>query len=171
MESLARGELTPESFRSRFWAQTKLKVEEAQIYVHCGQVLNLVEMITDRYRPSWWAAAVYRVAIIMWATSIANLDSLIAGNHGHALTSNPGTGSTLQFPIDGVMPEHSSIIRYLRFNEGTPVLAHAEGEARAITPGNVLRYCIEILRKAEYETPLVKGILARLENLSQRVGL
>jgi hypothetical protein len=164
MEGLARGEIPEDEFRTGFWATTKLVVEEKQIYVHCGQVMNLIRMIPGRHRPPWWAAAVYRVAIVMWATSTANKPSRVMGDG----RGQKGDG-LLQFCIDGVMPDHSSITRYLRFNEGTPILAHAQGEDRTITPINVLRYCVDLLREADYMTPLVNGIVARLENLVERI--
>jgi hypothetical protein len=164
MESLARGEIPEEEFRTSFWATTKLVAEKKQIYVHCGQVMNLIRMIPGRHRPPWWAAAVYRVAVVMWATSIANRAS-------GAMEDGRGRNVdvSLQFSIDGVMPEHSSITRYLQFNEGVPVLAHAQGNDRAITPANVLYYCLDLLREADYMTPLVHGVVTRLDNLVGRM--
>lgn len=168
MEALARGETTVQNFCTSFWAKSKLRVEKSQIYVHCGQVLNLVRMMPERDRPPWWAAAVYRVCISMWATCIANNSSSSDECSSSVIHSTSAQGTGLTFPIDGVMPEHPSIARYLRFNEGSPVFKLTDGETSAITPINTLNYCVVLLQEAELETPLLKGISNRLEDLAMR---
>ncbi|GAB7356601.1 hypothetical protein MBLNU459_g7329t1 [Dothideomycetes sp. NU459] len=165
METLARGDTSPQSFRGGFWARTRLIDEKPQILVHCGQVMNVARMIPQRCRPPWWPAAIYRVSITMWATCIANPDATVS-----AKTASEGSSLHLAFPLDRLMPEHSSIVRYMRFREGEPMLTRKNGGMSALTPENVLEHCLEVLEEGgEVGTmAMVRGIHGRLQRLAQR---
>ena len=105
MEKLARAELEAEDFRCSYWARVRCVEEAARVWFHCGQVIRLVRMMSRAQKPPWWPAAIYRVAIIMWATSNANMNR-------HPLPPTLSKASSDKtFVIDGLPAEHPSILR------------------------------------------------------------
>jgi hypothetical protein len=41
---------------------------------HCGQVFRLLHLMPNDRRPAWWAAAMYRAALVLWTDSISRMD-------------------------------------------------------------------------------------------------
>ena len=163
MEQFARGELQREEFQRSYWARVRCIEEAARIWFHCGQVIRLFRSMPEAQKPPWWPAAIYRVAIIMWATSSAN-------TNGHHLPPTSGRGSSDDtFLIDGLTPEHPSILRYLRYREGVPVLSKRSGGLLSLeVPGDTLKHCLEVLNEEPATTRLAEGIKGALANFISR---
>lgn len=163
MEKFARGELLREEFQRSYWARVRCVEEAARIWFHCGQVVRLARVMPGDQKPPWWPAAIYRVAIIMWATSNANMNR-------QELSPSLGRGSSDDtFAIDGLTPEHPSILRYLRYREGMPVLSKRGGGFLSLdVPGDTLKHCVEVLSEETATTRLAEGIKGTLTSLISR---
>ena len=156
IEQFARREVVVGPFRHASWLQSRCidKVEEA--YFHCGQVLRLVRSMPEAVRPPWWSGAVYRVALIGWANSMANAGSSFPTN-GHSAEA------TRQFPIDALTPEDPAIKQYLDHKSGLPMLSRKEGGTLMSMdlPNNILKYCIDMLEE-DSSMRLTDGIKRKL---------
>ena len=157
MERFARGELQREEFRRSYWVRVRCIEDAARIWFHCGQVIRLVRVMPEAQQPPWWPAAIYRVAIVMWATSNANMK-------GQQLPPMSGKGSSDDtFVIDSLTPEHPSILRYMRYREGIPVLSRRVGGFLSLeVPENTLKHCLEVLSEEPATTRFAEGIKTRL---------
>jgi hypothetical protein len=163
MERFARGELQPEEFRHSYWVRVRCIEDAARIWFHCGQVIRLVRVMPKAQQPPWWPAAIYRVAIVMWATSNANMKEQQV-----APISGRGSSDDI-FIIDGLTPEHPSILRYMRYREGVPVLSRRGGGFLSLeVPENSLKHCLEVLSEELATTRLTEGIQDRLTKLLAR---
>lgn len=164
VEALARAEIKHDAFCASFWAR-RFVDDKAQILVHCGQVEYLARMIPRQCRPPWWPAAIYRVALTMWATCIANASTSTSSS-----ISPEETSLQQHFLIDQLMLEHSSIVRYVRFGEGVPMLSRTTGGMVSLTPDNVLQQCMEVLEEGSdwKAVAMVDGIHSRLAKLAER---
>ena len=167
IERFARGEIQQEDFRQSFWARVRCVEEAPQIWFHCGQVVRLARAMPEANKPPWWAGALYRVALIMWATSIANAH---VQSGSMSMDARVGGGrSDGAFAVDGLTPEHTSITRYLRYQEGIPMLSKRDGELLSLAvPANSLKHCLEVLDEGEVNMRLTEGIKSRLANLLER---
>jgi len=58
------------------WTQKQCIRDGERVCVHCGQVLGLVRSLPRVARPPWWAAAIYRVSLILRNLSLASEGSL-----------------------------------------------------------------------------------------------
>ena len=158
MELQARGGLPREEYLRSYW-RIRCVEEAARIRFHCGQVIRLVRIMPEARKPPWWPAAVYRVAIIMWATSTANLLNDAGGRPSVAASRGSGRADNDTFVIDRLTPEHPSVLRYLRYREGTPALSkHGGGFVYLDEPQEPLRYCLELLSEQPATTRLAEGI-------------
>ena len=163
MERFARGELQHEEFRHSYWVRVRCVEEAPRIWFHCGQVIRLVRAMPEAQKPPWWPAAIYRVAIIMWATSNANMKGQ------QVLTTSSRGRPDDTFEIDGLTPEHPSILRYMRYREGVPVLSRrGEGFVSLDVPENPLKHCLEVLNEEPATTRLAEGIKDRLTKFLAR---
>jgi len=168
IERLARDEMQQADFKQSFWARVRCVDEAPQIWFHCGQVLRLVRAIPESNKPLWCPMAIYRVALIIWATSIANANVQSPSESINAVVAMGSSEDT--FMIDGLKPEHTSIVRYLRYQEGVPVLSNKDGGLVSLKiPENLLRHCLEVLSEEESTTRLKNGIKSRIERLIRRV--
>lgn len=74
IEQFARGEIQCSGARhASQWLQTHCIEDVEEVHFHCGQILRLIKSIPDSLRPPWWSGAVYRTALIAWATSMAGM--------------------------------------------------------------------------------------------------
>ena len=89
-------------------------------------------------RPPWWAGAVYRVALTGWATSMA-------GTGTRYQSAGQNIDANVQFAIDDLTPEHESITRFMKYQEGVPMLTGPDGLVPLSVPGNVLAHCVDVL--------------------------
>ena len=168
IERLARGELQQDTFQQTFWARVRCVEEAPQIWFHCGQVIRLVRAMPEANKPPWWAGALYRVALVMWATSITTAHGQSNSVSMSAVVARTFPDDT--FAIDGLSPEDTSITRYLRYREGVPMLSKQNGSMVSLgVPGNALRHCLEVLEEDDANMRLTDGIKSRLSNLLGRL--
>lgn len=140
------------------WLQTRCIDQSEETIFHCGQVLRLVNSMPNHVRPPWWAGAVYRVAMTGWANSMANMGSRFV-NNGPNNTNKP-------FPVDALVPEHESISRYLKYQEGVPMLSKGDGQLVPMdVPSNILNHCIDIL-DVDGGMRLAEGIKLKLRRFT-----
>ena len=71
MESLARSRLPDTQLRKNApRLQEKCIQDQEKVVFHAGQIFFLLRSLEKKARPPWWPAALYRVTIILWATSV-----------------------------------------------------------------------------------------------------
>lgn len=133
-------------------------VEEATF--HCGQVLRLIRPIPRGIRPPWWAAAIYRVALVLWTDSLTNKESTSPSNGMF-----PVTGPS--FAIDELAADHPLIVRYLTKREGIPCVTKRDGSQMALDRAfHVLQHCVEVIDESA-STRFSDAIKSKLERLSR----
>jgi hypothetical protein len=161
IEQFARGEVQCVGVRhASLWLNTHCLEDAEQVNFHCGQILRLVNSIPANQRPAWWAGAVYRTAIIAWATSMAN-----SGARKSIDTTPEGDKP---FIIDALCPEHPSIEQYLRYKEGMPMLSTRDGTLVGMNdPTSVLQHFISILED-DLSMRATEGITRKLQSLLNR---
>ncbi|KAF2837189.1 hypothetical protein M501DRAFT_937797 [Patellaria atrata CBS 101060] len=167
IERLARREMTEEEWLQTTWARLPMIEEGHQVRFHCGQILRLVRQMPDANKPLWWSAAIYRVALTLWATGIANAGANTPMSTGSISAIPDGT----KFAIDRSLPEDTAILRYLRYRDGIPVLSRRNGSVMPMDapPADMLGHCLEVLEDDDSSIRLVDGIKNRLARLYQRV--
>lgn len=139
IEQFGRREVTLGAFRSASWLQMRCIDSPEEAFFHCGQTLRLIRSMPHPVRPPWWAGAVYRVALTGWATSMASGGGRFSPTHALAEPDMP-------FAIDDLTPENEAITRYIKYQEGTPMLTRSDRSLVSIeVPSNVLQLCIDIL--------------------------
>ncbi|KAF2437258.1 hypothetical protein P171DRAFT_492252 [Karstenula rhodostoma CBS 690.94] len=157
IERLARGDVPPAQFREVFWTGQRIRDETPQIWCHAGQVLRYFRNIPASERPYWWSASVYRVALCLWAVGLAARDD------GRA----PSAAEPVA--VDKLPFDHSSLLKYLRYKHGRPVLSHRDGTAVWLdAPTDVVEHCIGVLGEHKPQSRLDEGISARLAGLVDR---
>jgi hypothetical protein len=161
IEQFARGEVQCASARQASqWLNARCIDDAEQVNFHCGQILRLSQSIPENMRPPWWSGAVYRAALIAWATSMASVGSRLSVDMT-AETDRP-------FAIDALSPGDPTIEQYLRFKEGVPMLSKRDGSLVAMnTPSNILQHCISVL-EGDLSTRATEGIARKLQCLLQR---
>lgn len=133
-------------------------VEEA-VY-HCGQVFRLVRSMPRSIRPSWWAAAIYRVALVLWTDSLLHRESSSPSN---GMFPVPGPS----FAIDALPADHPLIVRYLTKREGVPCVTKRDGSQMPIDrPFPILQHCVEVIDEGA-ASRFSDGIRAKLERLAR----
>jgi len=167
IERLARHEIGEEEWMASCWARLPMVEEGHQIRFHCGQILRLVRQMPEPNRPQWWSAAVYRVALTLWATGIANAGAQTPMSTGSMSAMTDGT----RFAVDRLLPEDTAVLKYLRYRDGVPVLSKRNGCPLVLDaqPADVLGHCLEVLDEEESGLRLADGIRNRLARLIQRV--
>jgi hypothetical protein len=155
IEQFARKEVQAGHFRHASWLQMRCIDQTEETFFHCGQILRLIKSMPVQVRPPWWAGAVYRVALTAWANSMAYSGSRFTSNRHHSEAEKP-------FPIDNLTPEQEPISRYLKYQEGVPMLSRSNGSLVSMdVPGNVLNHCIDILEE-DSSMRLTDGIKRKL---------
>lgn len=161
IEQFARGDVRCTGARhAAQWLNANCLEDVEQIYFHCGQVLRHIKSIPGELRPPWWSGALYRAALVAWATTMASKGS------------RPSVDSTSDldkaFAIDDLGPGHPSIEHYLRYREGAPALSQRDGTLLRIDePDTVLHHCISILRE-DLSMRATEGIMRKLQSLLDR---
>ena len=132
-----------------------------EVFLHCGQVLRLLRSTAENVRPPWWPAAVYRVALAAWMTSMANVKA-------RNLLSSLSRESNEPFALDSFTPEHPALVRYLNTGEGQPMLTKPHGVMVSLwEPQNILSHCVAFLGE-EQTTSFKEGIQSKLARLTER---
>lgn len=146
------------------WAHKRCITDVEEAVYHCGQVFRLVRSMSRSVRPPWWAGALYRVALVLWA------DSLVRRDVQQAQASTPGLFPVVpgpSFAIDALAPDHPLIIRYLTKREGVPCVTRRDGTQMPIDqPFPLLRHCIDVIDEGA-ATRFSDGIRSKLETLSR----
>lgn len=161
IEQFARGEVQCASARhASQWLQTHCLDDSEDIFFHCGQIIRQIKSIPEGLRPPWWSGAIYRAALVGWATSMANA--------GSRLKLDRITETDKPFAIDNVEPGHRSIQKYLRYKEGVPMLSRRDGQLVEMNvPTNILQHCITILEE-DLSMRVTEGITRKLQSLLDR---
>lgn len=144
------------------WRRLHRGEEVEEIFFHCGQILRVIRSMPERVRPPWWAAAVYRVALITWTNSMAYAEMQLTSSN---LSATKGSGP---FAIDDLPPEHPSIVRYLKYREGLPMFSKPDGSMVSLeVPEQVLRHCIDLIEE-DSTMRFTAGIQSKLVRLAER---
>ncbi|RMZ81630.1 hypothetical protein DV737_g2364, partial [Chaetothyriales sp. CBS 132003] len=155
IEQFARREVVLGPFRHQAWLQNRCIDNLEESFFHCGQILRLIRSMPKPVRPPWWAGAVYRVALTAWATSMA-------GNTTRFGSTASPTDVDRPFAIDDLTPENETISRYMKYQEGTPMLTRQDGSLAPLdVPLNVLQHCIDVLED-DSSMRLADGIKRKL---------
>ncbi|GAM83245.1 hypothetical protein ANO11243_012310 [Dothideomycetidae sp. 11243] len=155
VELLARREVFDGTYQSLVWTHKRCIIDAGDAIFHCGQVLRGIRGTSRQTRPPWWAAAIYRVALVLWCDSLINKDL--------AAPYIAKGGATVA--IDALAPDHPSIERYLSNGEGMPCLSRKDGGTIGIDHGvAVLQHCVELINDGT-PTRLQEGICYKLEQL------
>ncbi|KAK6841719.1 hypothetical protein PG987_002579 [Apiospora arundinis] len=130
IERLARREGFDGSYWELSLRHKRCIYQREESIFHCGQVLRLVRAMPADRRPTWWSAALYRAALILWTDSISRLDPNF---------QKRDEGSPVS--IDQVTPEDPAVIAYLWNGDGIPVLSRGDGSTTTLDkPADVLLY-------------------------------
>ncbi|KAK7711435.1 hypothetical protein SLS64_005459 [Diaporthe eres] len=136
---------------------------------HAGQVLRLVRGTALALRPPWWAAAVYRAALVLWAYASMR-QCLLSAEAGEA----GGGSEPVLVAIDAVLPGDPAVERFLRQGRGVPVVVNGGGGAAAVRvdrePQRVLGACLSLLDAGQACTWFAMGVRIKLEMLLQAWG-
>ncbi|KAK4889904.1 hypothetical protein LTR27_011327 [Elasticomyces elasticus] len=157
IERLARREGVDGTYQQLVWRHKRCIVDVEEAVFHCGQVFRLVRSMPRGIRPPWWAAAVYRVGLILWTDSLLQKDSA---------TTN-GTVGEPTFAIDALPADHPLIVRYLTKREGIPCVSKRDGSVMPIDQAfPMLQHCIEVIEEGA-ATRFSDGIRSKLDRLSR----
>ena len=135
--------------------------EIEEILMHCGQVLKNIRAISVDFRPHWWPAAHYRVAVIAWVVSMAQKQ---CGKGSLDLDSS----TQASFAIDVLAPENPSVALFLKRQSGVPAFSNPDGSLVSLSsPRNVLGYFADSLEE-DLSMRLTNGIRNKLKRLVER---
>lgn len=155
IEQFARREVNLGHSRHSTWLQNKCIDQPEEALFHCGQILRLIRSMPKPVRPPWWAGAVYRVAMTGWATSMSKGGTPFQ-------TNGQSNDRSEQFAIDNLTPEHDLISRFVKHQEGEPMLTNADGTLCPVhVPSNVLSACADVLED-DSSMRLADGIRRKL---------
>lgn len=160
IERLARREGVDGSYQQLAWLHKRCITDVEESLFHCGQVLRTIRAMPRSIRPSWWAAAVYRVALVMWT------DSLV---HKETLTPTSGGFPTQEssFAVDNLPVDHPMLVHYLSKREGTPMLTKLDGSQMPLdNPFAVLFHCVDVISEG-ISTRFTDGVRAKLGRLAK----
>nr|POE98244.1 hypothetical protein CFP56_64837 [Quercus suber] len=162
VERLARRENFDGSYTQLLWAHHRCLHAPEEAIFHCGQVLRLVRSMPRAVRPPWWAGAIYRAGLILWADSLVSKEVSAPSNNG-GMYPVPGPS----FAIDALPADHPLIVRYLNKHEGVPCVTRRDGSQMTIDHSfKVLHHCIEVIDEG-ISTRFSGGIRAKLEFLAR----
>lgn len=162
IEQFARHESSVPPFRQSAWLQNRCVDHAEEALFHCGQVLRLVQTMPGQVRPPWWAGAVYRVALIAWVTRTAYPEISSSSDRDFSKETNA------PFAIDALAPEHPSIARFLKYQEGVPNFTKRDGSPVPLNiPSDILSHCCDIL-ELETTMRLTDGIRSKLRGMIDR---
>jgi len=136
---------------------------------HCGQVFRLLRQMPNNRRPAWWAAAIYRPTLILWADSVCRLDpNFQAGDNGKrdADTSGPRRATT-PVVIDQVSPEDPALVPYIWNGDAIPMLSYLDGTTMKLdNPADILAYAIRNIESG-FSSRIGDGIKRKLVQLGK----
>nr|POF15245.1 hypothetical protein CFP56_42134 [Quercus suber] len=163
VERLARRENFDGSYAQLLWAHQRCLHAPEEAVFHCGQVLRLVRSMPRGVRPPWWAGAIYRASLILWADSLVAKEVTAPPSSNGGMYPVPGPS----FAIDALPADHPLIVRYLNKHEGVPCVTRRDGSQMSIDHSfKVLHHCIELIDEG-ISTRFSGGIRAKLEFLAR----
>ncbi|TKA44526.1 hypothetical protein B0A55_13775, partial [Friedmanniomyces simplex] len=161
IERLARRESVDGIYQQLVWRHKRCIADVEEAVFHCGQVFRLVRSMPRGIRPSWWAAAIYRVGLILWTDSLLQKDAVSPNTNGMFPVSGPS------FAIDALPADHPLIVRYLTKREGLPCVSKRHGSSMPIDQAfAMLQHCVEVIDEGA-ATRFSDGIRSKLERLSR----
>ncbi|KAM0809080.1 putative Transcription factor Pig1p [Seiridium cardinale] len=138
IERLARREGFDGSYWELSLRHKRCIYQREESIFHCGQVLRLVRSMPGDRRPTWWSAAIYRAALILWTDSVSRLDPSFPKTD---LSGGP-------VAIDQVTPEDPTVITYLWNTNGIPILTRLDGTTVSLDhPSEVLGYAVNAIEE------------------------
>ncbi|KAL9109564.1 MAG: hypothetical protein Q9227_005744 [Pyrenula ochraceoflavens] len=139
--------------------RTHLLEEAEEAWFHSGQILRLLRTLSRSERPLWFAAAVYRAALVCWVNGC--LTTTTTQDDSETQASPAGMERELLM-LDGVGVDDVGLERYLRYGEGVPVVRDSKGEVReGADVEGVLGVWVELLEEGERDS-FARGIRERL---------
>jgi len=162
IEKLARGENLDGTYQQLVSIHGRCISDTEEAVYHCGQVFRLVRHMPYGIRPPWWAGAIYRVGLVLWADSLVRRDSVSPATNGMFPVPGPS------FAIDALTPEHPLIVRYLTKREGVPNVTRRDGTQLGIDQSSlILQHCVDVIDEGA-ATRFSQGVRSKLDRLSRR---
>ena len=159
IEQMARREGLDESCQTFDMMRNQCITEPEKAIFHCGQTLRLIRIMPRTLRPPWWAAAMYRIAMVMWCDSLGQKEEA-----GPAMANQPGPEESVL--IDRFHPEHPAIVQYTTKRQGKPALTRQDGSQMPIQdPAEVLFHCIDMISEG-VSTRFTEGVCSKLTKLA-----
>lgn len=163
IERLARREDTDGSYQQLSWRHKRCISDVEEAIFHCGQVIRHIRSMPRSIRPPWWAAAVYRVALILWTDSLVHTESLTPVSASGAFSASMDKN----LAVDSLTPDHPAVVRYLNKREGTPMLTKRDGALMPIDNAfGILFHCVDVIGEG-VSTRFADGIRSKLERLAK----
>jgi len=160
IERLARRENFDGTYQQLVWTHKRCIFDVEEAVFHCGQVFRLVRSMPRGIRPPWWAAAIYRVGLILWTDSLLRKDNSTP-NGGMFPVPGPS------FAIDALPADHPLIVRYLTKREGVPCVTKRDGSQMTIDHAfPMLQHCVEVIDEGA-STRFSDGIRSKLDRLAR----
>ncbi|KAK3677458.1 hypothetical protein LTR78_002996 [Recurvomyces mirabilis] len=161
IERLARRENIDGTYQQLVWMHKRCIADVEEAVFHCGQVFRLIRSMPRGIRPPWWAAAIYRVGLILWTDSLLRKDNLTPNSNGIFPVAGP------TFAIDALPADHPLIVRYLTKREGVPCVSKHDGSQMPIDQAYpMLQHCIEVIDEGA-ASRFSDGIRNKLDRLSR----
>jgi hypothetical protein len=139
-------------------------LDETEALFHVGQVLRLVRAMSPSIRPPWWAAAIYRVSLVLWAIAVTNQSPTSQYSHLGA------TKHQLLVGIDNLPTDNALLVQWRAQGDLSgvrPVLRKPDGTTVPLDSAfGVVFHCIEILDEG-VANRFSDGIRSRLERLAR----
>ncbi|KAG8629744.1 hypothetical protein KVT40_001363 [Elsinoe batatas] len=155
IERLARRETFDGTYQALVWTHKRCITDVGEATFHCGQIIRLIRSMSRSVRPPWWAAAIYRSALVLWCDSLIDKDS----------TSTYGGKSGQTFAVDALTSDHPLIQRYLNKGDGVPCLSKRDGSTVGLDHGlTVLNHCTEVIDEGG-ASRFQEGIRSKLDRL------
>jgi hypothetical protein len=137
---------------------------QTEALFHAGQVLRLVRAMSAAVRPPWWAAAIYRAALVLWVVASAKEKS------GRSPQFNSHTQHPVLIALDNLPTDNAVLVQWRTQGDLSgvqPVLNKRDGPPVSIDNSfAVLLHCIEVLDEG-VANRFSDGIRSRLERLAR----
>lgn len=161
IERLARREGVDGSYQQMLWIHKKCISDVHEALFHSGQIMRIIREMPKGIRPPWWPGAIYRAALVLWTDSLTHNESLSPNQQGQYHSA------AATFPVDRLLANDPTVIRYVTRREGIPTLTKGDGSSIAIDNGfTVLSHCIDVIDEG-IATRFSDGIRGKLEKLAR----
>jgi hypothetical protein len=138
--------------------------DEIEALFHAGQALRLIRAMSPSVRPPWWAAAIYRAALVLWVVAASKESS------SSQFSRSAATPHQMLIGIDNTATDNAILLQWRSKGDLSgvrPVLNKRDGSAVLLDSSfAVLLHCIEILDEG-VANRFSDGIRSRLERLAR----